>query len=438
MKVIAVFGLGYVGCVSAACLTRQGHRVLGVDVNPTKVALINAGRSPIIESGLDEMIPAAVAAGCLTAGADAAESVAQADISLICVGTPSQPNGDLDLQYVRNVACQIGRALRTHARYHAVVVRSTMLPGSIESTVVPLLEQESGKQAGRDFGVHIYPEFLREGSAVEDYDHPAFTLIGSWPHSDPDFIGPLYQGIDAPLIQTDVRAAEMVKYVSNAFHALKVSFANEIGIICKALAIDSHAIMDIFVQDTRLNISAKYLRPGFAFGGSCLPKDLRALMYKVKTLDLETPLLKSILPSNSLHIDHTFHLIQRTEQRRIGILGLSFKAGTDDLRESPMVQLVEQLLGKGYEVRIYDRDVSMAKLVGANRHYINQVIPHISTLLVSLEELLAHAEVLVLGKLTPEVEQVLAQLHDGQQVVDLVRIERNGHLPKESYHGVCW
>lgn len=439
MKVIGVFGLGYVGCVSAACLAKQGHKVLGVDVNPVKVDLINQGKSPIVEAGLPEIISEEAEAGRLSASLDAAAVVAQSDISLVCVGTPSRPNGNLDLQYVHNVVAAIGQALKERTAYHVVVVRSTMLPGTVEGVVVPLLEQESGKQAGKDFGVYLYPEFLREGTAIDDYYHPAFTLIGSWPHCAPDLLQPLYQDIDARVVHTDVRTAEMVKYTSNAFHALKISFANEIGAICKALQIDSHALMDIFVQDTHLNISPKYLRPGFAFGGSCLPKDLRALTYKTKTLDLETPVLRAILPSNELHIDRAFQLIQRTEQRKVGILGLSFKAGTDDLRESPMVHLVEHLLGKGYDIRIYDNDVSVSRLIGANRHYIEQVIPHISTLLVhSLDEILEHAEVLVLGKGTRQMAQVLAQVRPDQQVVDLVRADQNGYQLNGNYQGICW
>jgi GDP-mannose 6-dehydrogenase len=446
MTVISVLGLGYVGCVSAACLAKQGHCVLGVDVNPAKVDVINQGRSPIVENGLDQIIAEAVAAGRLSAHTDAEAIVAQSDISLVCVGTPSQANGNLDLQYVRNVARQIGRALKRRDAYHAVVVRSTMLPGSMESVVVPILEEESGKQAGRDFGVHIYPEFIREGSAIEDYYHPGFILIGSLKHAKSAhlaYLEPLHTEIDAPIFNTDLPTAEMVKYASNAFHALKIGFANEIGTVCKALNIDSHSMMEIFMQDTRLNISAKYLRPGFAFGGSCLPKDLRALMYKVKTLDLETPLLKSIVPSNEEHIERAFQMIHGTGKKSVGILGLSFKAGTDDLRESPMVQLVERLLGKGYAIRIYDEDVSFAKIIGGNRHYIDQIIPHVSSLLVSgADEILAHAELLVVGKETLPIREILARTHEGQQIIDLVRISANGHPPSENYQGnyqgICW
>jgi len=308
--------------------------------------------------------------------------------------------------------------------------------------VIPLLEEVSGKQAGRDFGVHIYPEFIREGSAIEDYYHPGFVLIGSLGHSKAvhlTCLETLHAEIDAPIFHTDLPTAEMVKYTSNAFHALKITFANEIGTICKALNIDSHEMMDIFIHDTRLNISAKYLRPGFAFGGSCLPKDLRALMYKVKTLDLETPLLKSILPSNGQQIEYALQMVERTGQKRVGVLGLSFKAGTDDLRESPMVHLVERLLGKGYDIRIYDEDVAFAKIIGGNRHYIDQVIPHISSLLVSTpDEIVAHAEVVIIGKQTQQFRELLDHIHVDQRVIDLVRIESNGHTLNANYDGICW
>lgn len=436
---ISVLGLGYVGCISAACLARQGHQVVGVDVNPVKVELINQGKSPIVEHQVDEIIAAVVAQGLLTATTDACAAVAHSDLSLICVGTPSQDNGSLDLSYVRHAAADVGQALRQCGHYHVVTVRSTLLPGSIETSVIPLIEQTSGKQMGQDFGVCINPEFLREGSAVTDYDHPAFTLIGANDQQSGDRVAALYTAIDAPILRTDIRTAEMVKYASNAFHALKVSFANEIGLLCKALGIDSHTVMDIFVQDKQLNISPRYLKPGFAFGGSCLPKDLRALNHRAKSLDLELPVLKAILPSNENQIDQAFRLILRAGQKKVGVLGLTFKAGTDDLRESPVVQLVERLIGKGYDLRIYDRNVSLARIIGANKRYIEQVIPHISTLLVpTLDDVLDHAETLVIGNYSPEYDQVLRRVKPEQQVVDLVRVNADlAHLDG-SYQGICW
>ena len=436
---IAVFGLGYVGCVSAACLAQQGHQVFGVDVNPDKVDLINQGRSPIVEKYIGEIIAEAVAEGRLSATTQANEAVIQAEISLVCVGTPSRPNGSLDLHYIQHVAEDIGHILRQHGAYHLVAVRSTMLPGSLEQTVIPALEQASGKKVGADFGVCLNPEFLREGSAVEDYYHPAFTLIGAWDQRGGDLLARLYRDLEAPIHQTDIRTAEMVKYANNAFHALKVSFANEIGLFCKAMQIDSHRVMDIFTQDTRLNISPKYLRPGFAFGGSCLPKDLRALVHRAKSLDLELPVLQSIIPSNNHHIEQACRMIQYSERRKVGLLGLSFKPDTDDLRESPLVRLAEWLLGKGYDLRIYDDNVSLARVVGANKAYIEQVIPHISELLVTdLDELIDHAEVAVIGNNSSKFRRILQHVNDDKLVIDLVRIERDISQLNGYYQGICW
>jgi GDP-mannose 6-dehydrogenase len=434
---ITVLGLGYVGCVSAACLAQQGHRVFGVDVKALKVDLINQGHSPIVEKSIGDIIHQVVSDGQLTATTDAVSAIVQSEISLICVGTPSEPNGSLDIQYVHNASRDVGRALRESKNYHVVVVRSTVLPGTTESVVIPAVEGESGKRVGQDFGVCTSPEFMREGSAVEDYYHPAFTLIGARDQRSAELVEAMYKQVNAPVIKSDIRTAEMVKYVSNAFHALKVSFANEIGVLCKGLDIDSHKVMDVFARDTQLNISPKYLRPGFAFGGSCLPKDIRAVLHRAKSLDLDLPVLSAILPSNDRQIEHAYQMIQRTNQKKIGILGLSFKAGTDDLRESPMVRLVERLLGKGYDLLIYDKDVSMATLIGANKEYIEQVIPHISSLIVSdMGEVLTHADVLVIGHNAPEFRDVLGHK---QQVIDLVRIEKDlSDLDRTRYQGICW
>ena len=375
----------------------------------------------------------------MTATTDAKEAIRNADVSLICVGTPSQRNGDLDLTYVKTVSEDIGHALVDHDGFHVVAVRSTMLPGSVESTVIPALESASGKKVGEDFGVCINPEFLREGTAVADYHNPPITLIGANDRRSAKIISEIYEPLNAPLHVIDIRAAEMIKYTSNAFHALKVGFANEVGLLCKEMGIDSHTVMDIFVQDTQLNISPKYLKPGFAFGGSCLPKDLRAIVYRSKMLDLELPVLKSILPSNEHQLDYGFNLIEETGKKRIGILGLSFKAGTDDLRESPVVSLVERLIGKGYDLRIYDRNVSMARIVGANKRYIEQVIPHISSLLTSdLDDLLEFAEVLIVGNNAPEFQTVLSRLGPDQQVIDLVRLAAEIEHLNGNYQGICW
>lgn len=436
---IAVLGLGYVGCISAACLAQQGHRVFGVDVNSTKTDMINNGQSPIVEAKIGDMIAEMVAGGRLTATTDAVEAVRQSDISLICVGTPSQENGGLDLKYVRNVSRDIGRALRERDGYHVVAARSTMLPGSVETVILPIIAEESGKTVGEDFGICMNPEFLREGSAVDDYYNPAFTLIGAYDERSGEVLRQIYEPLGKDVFIEDIKTAEMEKYVSNAFHALKVGFANEIGIMCKKMGIDSHKVMDVFVKDTNLNISAKYLRPGFAFGGSCLPKDVRAITHHAKTMDLDLPLMNAILPSNTEHIEHSFKMIQRTGSKKIGILGLTFKAGTDDLRESAMVHLVEKLLGKGYDIRIHDRNVSTARMMGANKEYIINAIPHISTLLLEdIDQVMEHAEVLVVGNNTEEFNEALAKVRPDQQVVDLARVGADLTHLNGNYHGICW
>ncbi|MBE7472407.1 MAG: GDP-mannose dehydrogenase [Anaerolineae bacterium] len=436
---IAIFGLGYVGCVSAACFAREGHEVIGVDVNPLKVNMINAGQSPIIETGVDELIHQAVTAGRLRATTLTAEAITQADVSLICVGTPSNENGSLDLKYVHHVAGEIGQALTTQKKYHVIAIRSTVLPGTVTNEVIPLLEEISGLKVGTDFGVCSNPEFLREGSAVADFYRPAFTLIGQWDERSGDRVAAIYKNIDAPVVRTDLPTAEMIKYVSNTFHALKITFANEIGNFCKKMSIDSHEVMRIFCMDTKLNISPVYLKPGYAFGGSCLPKDLRALLHRARQEDLDLPVLQAIPRSNELQARLGVEAVLRTGKKRIGILGLSFKAGTDDLRESPLVYLAETLLGKGYDLRIYDENVSMARLTGANKQYIEKVIPHISSLLSSsLDEVLAMSEVLVVGNRLPAVATLLEQTNDRHIIIDLVRIREGLNGLDENYQGICW
>ncbi|MBA3357511.1 MAG: UDP-glucose/GDP-mannose dehydrogenase family protein [Pyrinomonadaceae bacterium] len=435
---LSVFGLGYVGCVSAACFAKAGHQVVGVDVNPVKVDIVNEGRSPIVESGINELIEQTVRTGNLRATTNSAEGVCDSEISLVCVGTPSKPNGSLDITYVSRVCEEIGSAVRAKTEHHVVVMRSTMLPGTIENVVVPALEGSSGKKAGRDFGVCVNPEFLREGTSLKDFYAPPFTLIGA---DDEDVAGSvrrLYAGINAPLYVTSVRAAEMVKYACNCFHALKVSFANEIGNICKGLNIDSHEVMEVFCQDTKLNLSPYYLKPGFAFGGSCLPKDLRAINYKAKELDVDVPVLSSILKSNRLQIERAIELVLATGRKRIGVLGFSFKAGTDDLRESPMVALIEALIGKGMQLAIYDRDVSLARLFGANKQYIEQEIPHISQLMrASIRDVVDCSDVLIIGNRSEEFCEIESQLLRDQLVIDLVRLF-DGRVSDNSYRGICW
>ena len=435
---LSVFGLGYVGCVSAACFAKAGHQVIGVDISAIKTNIINEGRSPIVESGVGEMIQQAVKTGKLSATTDSAKGVTESDMSLVCVGTPSRPNGSLDLSFVKRVCEEIGEALRDKASPHVVVIRSTMLPGTVESLVVPTLEKSSGKKAGHDFSVCVNPEFLREGTSLKDFFAPPFTLIGAYDEQVAKVVSQLYAGIEAPFYVTGTRAAEMVKYACNCFHATKVSFANEIGNICKSLGIDSHEVMEVFCQDTKLNLSPYYLKPGFAFGGSCLPKDLRAINYKAKELDVEVPLLASLLRSNRLQIDRAIEMVEATGKKRIGILGFSFKAGTDDLRESPMVTLIETLIGKGMQLSIYDRDVSLARLFGANKEYIEREIPHISQLMRdSVREVVESSDVIVIGNKAREFNEIQSLLAPGKVIIDLVRIFED-RVSDETYRGICW
>jgi GDP-mannose 6-dehydrogenase len=435
---ISVLGLGYVGAVSAGCLASEGHEVIGVDPEPKKVDLINAGRTPIIEKDIGPIIERQVAAGRLSATMDVDAAVKQSDLCLVCVGTPSRSNGNIELHYVQRVCEQIGKALRGHYGAPAVVMRSTMLPGTMRDLVIPTLENASGRRAGVEFGVCINPEFLREGTAVHDYFNPPKTVVGEFNRASGDLLVGLYSKLSAPLVRTDIETAEMVKYADNAWHALKVGFANEIGTLCKALEIDSHRVMDIFCQDTKLNLSPYYLKPGFAFGGSCLPKDLRALLYKAKTVDASLPILSAILPSNQAQIDRGVRAVMEKPGRRVGILGFSFKAGTDDLRESPMVELTERLIGKGYDLRVYDRNVSLARLHGANRDYILNHIPHISRLMVSgIEEVLDHADTIVIGNADAEFRSVPQRLNDSQTLIDFVRIT-DSRTVSGVYEGFCW
>jgi GDP-mannose 6-dehydrogenase len=436
---ISVLGLGYVGAVVAACLARRGHSVVGVDSQPNKVALINSGKSPIIEREIDEIVAQEVAAGRLSATTDVAAAVSGADLTMVCVGTPSRANGEIDVSQVRRVCEQIGEALRSHPGAPVIVVRSTLIPGTTRGLVIPALEAASGRQAGTDFGVCVNPEFLREGTAVHDYLHPPKTVIGALNRASGDLLASLYTEIQAPLIRTDIDTAEMVKYADNAWHAVKVGFANEIGHFCKSVGVDSHRVMDIFCRDTKLNLSACYLKPGFAFGGSCLPKDLKALLHKARTLDVSLPILDAVLPSNDLQIERAVRTVIEHGSRNVGILGLSFKAGSDDLRNSPVVELAERLLGKGFHLRIYDDKVKLASIHGTNRDYIVQRIPHLSALLASsMEEVLAHAGTIVIGNASPEFRDILPRVGYRQTVVDLVRIGGECHSVSGVYEGVSW
>ena len=436
---VSVFGLGYVGCVSAAAFADDGHDVVGVDVVPDKVSAINEGRSPIVEPGLAELLQRGVQEGRLRATTCTEDAVRSTDLSLICVGTPSRKNGSLDLTYLTRVCQEIGEALRNKDDYHVVVVRSTVLPGTTHGVVIPALEAASGKTYGEGFGVSVNPEFLREGTAIRDFRQPPLTLVGHNHAADAAPTKALYQHVEAPLFSASIRVAEMIKYTSNAWHAVKVVFANEIGNLCKRVDVDSHEVMDIFCQDNKLNLSPYYLKPGFAFGGSCLPKDVRALQYRAKEVDLEMPLLGSVLASNRLQVQHAVDRIVDTGMRKIGLLGFSFKAGTDDLRESPMVILAEALLGKGYELCIYDRNVSLARLVGANKQYINEQIPHLSRhLCESIDQVIEQSEVIVVGNAAPEFSEAVTRCRPDQVIVDLVRIPLDFSRVRAQYDGICW
>ncbi len=440
MTAISIFGMGYVGCVSAACFAKDGHDVIGVDVSPFKVDLVNRGEATIVETGISELIGAARAGGRLRATTSPAEAVQASTLSLICVGTPSRPNGSLDLKYVERVCEQIGEALRDVGdRRHTVVIRSTVLPGTIAGVVRPAISRGLGRAPGNNINVCMNPEFLREGTSIKDFYDPPFTIVGTDDRAAGDAVAALYAAVGAPIHVVPVAVAEMVKYASNCYHGLKVGFANEIGNICKAVGVDSHEVMRLFSEDRKLNISAAYLKPGFAFGGSCLPKDLRAITYRARELDISTPVLQSVLESNARQIDRAFEMIAALGHRRIGILGMAFKEGTDDLRESPMVALIERLVGKGYELAIYDAEVSQARLIGTNREYIEKEIPHIWSLMQPVvEAVTSRSEVIVIGNSSREFRNLGPLLTEHQTVLDLARATSRDAWGAARYTGICW
>jgi GDP-mannose 6-dehydrogenase len=440
MKSISVFGLGYVGAVTAICFAHKGNRVFGVDLNPMKVDSLENGRAPIVEERVEQMAGDAHLSGLLRATTDAVAAVNATEISFICVGTPSQRNGKLDLSGVERVCKDIGQALRKKNAFHWIVLRSTVLPGTTESIAIPAIEAASGKREGKDFAVCFHPEFLREGTAVADFFDPPFTIFGA---RDPEKAQPLqelYEWTNNRFFLTTTKSAEMVKYVCNAFHALKVGFANEIGTICKELKLDTETVANVFVTDTRLNISPAYLKPGFAFGGSCLPKDLRALTYRAKELDLKLPLLESLMPSNQEHIERAVASILHTRKRKVGMLGLSFKPSTDDLRESPLVHLAKRLLGEGCELSIWDQSVALGRLIGSNRQFIEDEIPHIGSLLrEDAENVIKSSEVIVLGTKAVDKKTLVSQLRPDQKMIDLVNLEKENRCSdRPGYEGICW
>lgn len=435
---ISVFGLGYVGTVSAACLAKRGHRVIGVDPSPLKVDAINAGRSPVVEPDLGAWVGAAVAERRLVATADPAPALEGSELSLVCVGTPSLGNGRTDLRFLERCCTRIGAGLAAKAGRHVVVIRSTVPPGTVRDRVVPWLEAASGKRVGREIGLCYHPEFLREGQAIRDFLDPARTVIAASDDASAERLAGLLAGLPGPVIRVDFTTAELMKYVDNAWHALKVGFANEVGSMAKALGVDGHALMAAFCLDQKLNLSAAYLRPGFPFGGSCLPKDLRALGQAGRDLDLELPILASVLDSNRRHLERILERVLAAPARRIGVLGLSFKAGTDDLRESPMVELIERLVGKGHEVRVFDPLVDPEAMTGANRDYTLAHLPHIARLMVAtIDDALGHAELLLIGHVDPAHLPRLAAGATHCRIIDCARVDGTlAGLP--GYDGICW
>lgn len=436
---ISIFGLGYVGAVSLACLARDGHSVIGVDIDGAKLDLIRAGTTPVVEEGMVELMAKVAASGRLAVTTDVREALLGSELSLVCVGTPSAANGSQDQGAVLRLAQDIGRALRDKAAPHVVVFRSTLVPGTVEETLRPIIEAESGKRDGEHFHLCFQPEFLREGSSIRDYDKPPFTVVGANHDYPVERLRELFGHLPCKFLRTSVRAAEMMKYCCNNFHALKITFANETARLCDALGVDAFEVMELVCQDTQLNISPAYLKPGFAFGGSCLPKDLRATAYLAKTRDVELPMLSGILASNRQHIDRAIAKVLDTGHRKVGMLGLSFKTGTDDLRESPLVVLAEQLIGKGMQLSIYDPDVQLSRLLGANRRFIETQLPHIGELLKpELADVIAGADVLVVGVSNPLIFDALAtHARPGQYVLDLVNLP-NADLLAARVEGLCW
>ncbi|WIT11342.1 nucleotide sugar dehydrogenase [Paucibacter sediminis] len=436
---ISIFGLGYVGAVSLACLSRDGHEVIGVDIEQAKLDLIKAGKTPVVEEGMVELMERVATSGLVSVTTDAKQAVLGSEISLICVGTPSAANGSQDQGAVLRLAAEIGAALKLKSEPHVVVFRSTLVPGTVEDVLRPIIEQHSGKQDGKDFYLCFQPEFLREGSSIRDYDKPPFTIVGANHAYAAERLQALFGHLPCKFLKTSVRAAEMMKYCCNNFHALKITFANETARLCGALGVDAFEVMDLVCQDTQLNISKAYLKPGFAFGGSCLPKDLRATTYLAKTHDLELPMLAGILPSNRQHLDMALDKLLALGKRKIGFVGLSFKTGTDDLRESPLVTLAEQLIGKGMQLSIYDPEVHLASLLGANRSFVQKHLPHIGEMLKGeLAEVVAGAEVLVMGLAGADIAaQVAALARPDQHVLDLVMLPNKSEF-KAQVQGLCW
>jgi GDP-mannose 6-dehydrogenase len=433
---ISVFGLGYVGCVSLGCLAKNGHHVIGVDTNPTKINQINSGKATIIEKEVDVIIAEQRSAERIVATDNVLEAVSGSDISIIAVGTPSTDKGHLNLQFIFKVAEDIGEALKSKSSFHIIAIRSTIMPGTCDN-VASLIEKISGKKRNLDFAIVDNPEFLREGTAVRDYYNPPLTLIGSDNPQAAEKVADLYRQLPAEIIITDLKTAEIMKYINNTYHALKISFGNEVGNICAELGIDSHKVMEIFCKDKQLNISPYYFKPGFAFGGSCLPKDLKGLQTLAHDLYVEVPLIESINRTNEIQIQRAIKLIYKYNNKKLGFLGLSFKAGTDDLRNSPTVSIIETLLGKGCNIVIYDKNINMAMLTGTNKDYIDSRIPHLSNLLVKNPEIIVNeCDVVVVNTREPEFLKLVLEV-DHKLIIDFVRLDE-ALLTKSNYVGINW
>jgi len=436
---ISIFGLGYVGTVSLGCLALEGHRVIGVDIDPNKLDFIRKGISPIIEEGVSELIAGAVSSGRVELTEDVLDAIRRTEVSFVCVGTPANSNGSQDLGAIKRVATQIGGALRGKSDYHVIVIRSTVPPGTTEDVIKVILEEESKKKVGEHFGLCFQPEFLREGSSIKDYNNPPFTVVGGDSERSIEPIRQIFGHLTSDFVSTSIRGAEMLKYCSNVFHALKITFANEIGRLCQALDVNPYEVMNLFCRDTHLNISAAYLKPGFAFGGSCLPKDLQALLYLAKTRDVDVPMLSHVLPSNSIHVDRAINMVLDLGKRSVGMLGLSFKSGTDDLRNSPLVVMAEHLIGKGMNLKIFDSEVNLSRISGANRRYIETTIPHIGSLMKDrCEDVIEESEVVVVGLPDKETIKILySRGRSDQAVLDLVGTVDKSKIAGK-YYGLCW
>ena len=436
---ISIFGLGYVGAVSLACLARDGHRVVGVDVDQAKLDLIAGGKTPVVEEGMVKLMADVAASGRVSVTRDARAAVMETEISLVCVGTPSAANGSQDQSAIVRFAADVGAAMRDKAEPHVFVFRSTLVPGTVEDVLTPIIEKNSGKKDGVDFHVCFQPEFLREGSSIKDYDKPPYTIVGV--NADPPAakLRQLFGHLPCEFHTTSIRAAEMVKYCCNNFHALKITFANETARLCEVLAVDPFEVMDLVCKDRQLNISPAYLKPGFAYGGSCLPKDLRATMHLAKTRDVDLPVHAAIAGSNRNHIDHAIGKVMASGKRKVGMIGLSFKTGTDDLRESPLVLLAEHFIGKGLGLLVYDPEVQLSSLLGANRRFIEQHVPHIGSLLrENIREVIDGSDLLGVGLNDSHTLDLLRKhVRDDQAVIDLVGV-RDGKPIGGRYEGLCW